>query len=106
MEKVFPTFYSEYGRYISKWRMIPLNIDCLIPAQRRVLLVLNQLGTSKPIKSFKIDGIVTGTYHPHGSAYGTLVELVRNGFADDSVSSWGGVGLNNAPAPASKYLLV
>lgn len=103
MEKVIPTFYSEYGRYISRFRMIPLNIDCLIPVERRTLLILNRFGYSAPVKSFKIDGCVTGELHPHGSAYGTLVNLVRNGFASDTDSTWGGIGLNDCPAPASRY---
>ena len=83
--------------------MIPSDIDCLIPVERRVLVILNRFGSSKPIKSFKIDGCVTGELHPHGSAYGTLVGLVRGGFASRSDSSWGGYGLNDSPPPASRY---
>lgn len=103
MEKVIPTFYAEYGRYISRFRMIPSNIDCLIPVERRTLLILNRMGSSKPIKSFKIDGCVTGELHPHGSAYSTLVNLVRNGLASSDDSTWGGIGLNDSPPPASRY---
>ena len=83
--------------------MIPSDIDCLIPVERRLLLVLNRFGSSKPIKSFKIDGAVIGELHPHGSAYSTLVNLVRNGFASDDDSSWGGQGLNDTNASASRY---
>ena len=103
MEKVIPTFYAEYGRYISRFRMIPSNIDALIPVERRTLLILNRFGYEKPIKSYKIDGCVIGELHPHGSAYPTLVNLVRNGFASDTDSTWGGIGLTDCPAPAARY---
>lgn len=83
--------------------MIPSDIDCLIPVERRTLVILNRFGSSKPIKSFKIDGCVTGELHPHGSAYGTLVNLVRNGFASSEDSSWGGYGLVDSPPTASRY---
>lgn len=102
MEKVIPTFYAEYGRYISRFRMIPSDIDCLIPVERRVLVIMNRFGSSHPVKSFKIDGCVTGELHPHGSAYGTITQLVRNGFASADEGSWGGIGLVDAPPAASR----
>ena len=103
MEKVIPTFYAEYGRYISRFRMIPSSIDCLIPVERRVLVIMNRFGPTHPVKSFKIDGCVTGELHPHGSAYGTITQLVRNGFASSDEGSWGGIGWIDAPAAASRY---
>ena len=103
MEKVIPTFYAEYGRYISRFRMIPSDIDCLIPVERRVLVIMDRFGSNHPVKSFKIDGCVTGELHPHGSAYGTITQLVRNGFASADEGSWGGIGLIDAPAAASRY---
>lgn len=103
MEKIIPTFYAEYGRYISRFRMIPLNIDCLLPVERRILLIMQRIANRIPVKSLKIDGTVVGELHPHGSSYSTIVNLVRNGLADKNFSSWGGIGLKDCPAPASRY---
>ena len=40
--------------------MIPSNIDCLIPVERRVLVIMNRFGSAHPVKSFKIDGCIVG----------------------------------------------
>jgi len=105
MKKVIPTFYSEYGRYISRFRMIPLDIDGLLPVERRLLLVMYEIARNKLVKSAKIVGQLIGTYHPHGdvSAYGSLVNLVRSGFGDATKSTWGGPGLEDTSAPAMRY---
>lgn len=104
MDKIIPVFYSEYGRYISRFRMIPLNIDGLIPVNRRLLLTMHRIAR-KTTKSARIVGELIGTLHAHGdsAAYESLVNLVRNGFADSTKSTWGGPGLIDAPAPASRY---
>lgn len=105
MDKSIRTFYAEYGRYISRFRMIPLDIDALAPVDRRILLTMHTIA-KKRTKSATIVGHCIGNLHPHGdlSCYGSLVELVRGGFADSTKSSWGGPGLNNdAPAAASRY---
>ena len=104
MKELIPTYYSEYGRYISRFRAIPLIDDCLKPAERRVLLSLYEMACTKPTKSHEIDGYVVGRYHPHGSAYPVLVNLVRSGFASSQHGSWGGPGLKEDPnAAASRY---
>lgn len=107
MDKIIPVFYSEYGRYISRFRMIPLNIDGLIPVNRRLLLTMHRIAR-KTTKSARIVGELIGTLHAHGdsAAYESLVNLVRNGFADSTKSTWGGPGLVDAPAPAARYCVV
>ena len=104
MDNIIPVFYSEYGRYISRSRMIPSNIDGLIPVNRRLLLVMHKIA-KKTTKSARIVGETIGTLHAHGdtSAYGSLVNLVYDGYADSSKSTWGGPGLVDVPAPASRY---
>jgi hypothetical protein len=79
MHKVVPIYYSEYGRYISRFRAIPLFIDALKPVERRLLLSLHEVAKKKLVKSAKVIGHVIGSYHPHGdqSAYGSLVDMVR-----------------------------
>ena len=57
MQKVIPCFYSEYGRYISRFRAIPLFIDGLKPVERRLLLSLKEKGSKKFQKSAKIIGL-------------------------------------------------
>ena len=105
MEKVVPTFYSEYGRYISRFRAIPFSIDCLKPVERRVLLVLFQEARRNLVKSARITGTTIAKYHPHGplSCYDSLVNLVRNGLASDEGGSWGGPGLKDKPPAADRY---
>lgn len=107
MDNIIPVFYSEYGRYISRSRMIPSNIDGLIPVNRRLLLVMHKIA-KKTTKSARIVGETIGTLHAHGdtSAYGSLVNLVYDGYADSSKSTWGGPGLVDVPAPAARYCVV
>lgn len=104
MKFVIPILYTEYGRYITRFRAIPFYIDCLIPAQRRLLLSAYDVARDKFVKSAKVVGYATGTYHPHGdqSVYGTLVKLVYNGFLDKQ-GNWGSDGLEDAPPAAFRY---
>ena len=104
MEKTLPIYYSEYGRYITRFRSIPFYIDCLIPVQRRLLLVLYEIAREKFTKSAKVVGTVIGSYHPHGdqSAYGTLVNLVYDGYVDKQ-GNWGSEGLTDAKEAHYRY---
>lgn len=104
MQKIIPIFYSEYGRYISKFRAIPLYIDALKPVERRILLGLNDVAKGKLVKSAKVIGHVIGSYHPHGdqSAYQTMADMVRRGLAIGE-GNWGSSGLEDDPAAAMRY---
>jgi len=90
MEKIFPIFYSEYGRYITKLRAIPWEIDCLKPVERRLLLGLHKEARQKNVKSIKVVGTTMGLWHGHGdqSVYGSLVRLVQQGYAIGQ-GNWG-----------------
>lgn len=103
MQKIIPVYYSDYGRYISRFRAIPSYIDGLIPAERRLLLTLHEVA-QKDEKSAKVVGTALGNYHPHGdsSCYGTLVNLTNQGFAVGQ-GNWGSPGLNDAPAAHYRY---
>jgi DNA gyrase subunit A len=64
-------------------RALPDVRDGLKPSQRRILVVLNDLGlspTSHYRKSAKIAGDTTGNYHPHGESivYPTMVKLAQD----------------------------
>lgn len=105
MKKLIPCFYSSYGRYISKLRMIPSNIDALQPVLRRCLLGLHETAnTSKSVKSAKVVGMIIGNYHPHGdvSCYNTLHQLVINRMAIGG-GNWGGVGLTSDSPASMRY---
>lgn len=77
MDNIIPVFYSEYGRYISRSRMIPSNIDGLIPVNRRLLLVMHKIA-KKTTKSARIVGETIGTLHAHGDCLrgSTLIPLL------------------------------
>lgn len=85
--------------------MIPLEIDGLLPVERRILLTMYRISRKNITKSAKIVGQVIGDLHPHGdiSSYGTLVKLVHLGFADKSKSTWGGPGLEDTNPPSMRY---
>ena len=103
MEKIIPVYYSEYGRYINRFRAIPSFIDGLKPVERRLLLTLHEVA-QKDEKSAKVVGTALGNYHPHGdgSCYGTLVNLENQGFALGQ-GNWGAPGLVDSPAAAYRY---
>ena len=104
MHKVIPIYYSEYGRYISRFRAIPLYVDCLKPVERRLLLSLHEVAKNRLVKSAKVIGHVIGSYHPHGdqSAYGSLVDMVRRELAKGE-GNFGVEGLDDDPPAAMRY---
>ncbi len=80
MHNIINVFYSEYGRYISRFRAIPFNIDCLKPVERRLLLVLHQKAKTRFLKSARIVGDCIGKYHPHGDCLDSKTNvLLLNG---------------------------
>lgn len=81
MDNLLPQLYKEYGLY-SNFRNFPLDIDGLKPVERRVLLSAYKIARDKLVKSRQVDAYTIGHYHPHGECYGTIVQLVRQGFLD------------------------
>lgn len=104
MHKIIPIFYSEYGRYITRFRAMPLYIDALKPVERRILLGLNQVAKNKLVKSAKVIGHVMGSYHPHGdqSIYQTMVDMARRGIVFGE-GNWGSEGIDEDPPAAMRY---
>jgi DNA gyrase/topoisomerase IV subunit A len=104
MNKIIPVFYSEYGRYINRFRAIPFYIDGLKPVERRILLTLFEEAKKDFVKSAKIVGYCIAKYHPHGdnSTYGTLVQLVHQDYAVGK-GNWGSPGLTDSSAAAYRY---
>ncbi|MCK9439350.1 MAG: DNA gyrase subunit A [Candidatus Caldatribacteriota bacterium] len=75
MHKIIPVFYSEYGRYINRFRAIPSYIDGLKPVERRLLLTLHEEAKNKFVKSARVIGTCLGKYHPHGDCLDYNTEI-------------------------------
>jgi len=103
MDKTIPILYKKYGNYINSSRAIPFIKDGCKPVERRVLLSAYEIARSKTIKSARLDGYVIGHYHPHGSVYGTIVNLVHQGFLDGQGNFGTKIGVEPCGAAASRY---
>ncbi len=102
MDNILPKLYKEYGEY-SNWRNFPYSKDGLKPVERRILFSTLQMARSKLTKSARVDGHVIGNYHPHGSVYGSIVQLVRQGFLEGQGNFGCNVGVEPIGPAASRY---
>lgn len=102
MDQKLPTLYKEYGQY-SNYRNFPLDLDGLKPVERRVLFTAYKIARNKFAKSRKVDSYTTGNYHPHGECYGTIVQLVKQGFLDGQGGFGTNVGVEPTGAAAPRY---
>jgi len=102
MDRVIKKLYKEFGLY-SNYRSFPYQIDGLKPVERRVLLSAYQIARNKFKKSKQVDSYTTGNYHPHGEAYTTLVQMVKQGFLDGQGNFGSNVGIEPVGAAASRY---
>jgi DNA gyrase/topoisomerase IV subunit A len=102
MDTLIPKLYREYGQY-SNWRAFPLSVDGLKPVERRILYSAYQIARTRFTKSARVDGHVIGNYHPHGSVYGSIVQLVRQGFLEGQGSFGGNIGVEPVGPAASRY---
>jgi len=102
MDQNLPYLYRDYGKY-SNYRNFPLDIDGLKPVERRVLLAAYKIAKDKLVKSRKVDAHTTGHYHPHGSCYGTIVQLVHQGFLIGQGSFGTNVGVEPCGPAADRY---
>lgn len=102
MDRNLPRLYRDYGRY-SNYRNFPLDIDGLKPVERRVLLSAYKIARARLVKSRKVDSHTTGNYHPHGACYGTIVQLVRQGFLIGQGNFGSNSGVEPVGAAADRY---
>lgn len=102
--KFVRTSMYRYGSKVIEDRAIPELRDGLKPAQRRILYSLHELG-ALPGQSFKksarVTGDCSGKYHPHGSAYTTLVRLAFQRYP--LVTPQGSFGNEFDPPAAERY---
>ena len=102
MDSNLPRLYKDYGQY-SNYRNFPLDIDGLKPVERRVLLSAYKIARSKFVKSRQVDAYTIGHYHPHGECYGTIVQLVRQGFLTGQGNFGTNVGVEPVGPAAPRY---
>jgi len=102
MDQNLPKLYREYGMY-SNWRNFPYSLDGLKPVERRILFSVLQIAKEKFTKSARVDGHVIGNYHPHGSVYGSIVQMVRQGFLEGQGNFGSTIGIEPVGAAASRY---
>lgn len=75
--------YLTYAMSVIISRALPDVRDGLKPAQRRILVAMNDLNlgpSTARVKCAKISGDTSGNYHPHGESviYPTLVRMAQN----------------------------
>jgi len=102
MDINLPKLYKDYGQY-SNYRNFPLDIDGLKPVERRVLLSAFKIAKAKFVKSRQVDAYTIGHYHPHGECYGTVVQLVRQGFLIGQGNFGTNVGIEPVGPAAPRY---
>jgi DNA gyrase/topoisomerase IV subunit A len=102
MDTSLPHLYKDYGQY-SNYRNFPLDIDGLKPVERRVLLSAYKIARAKYVKSRQVDAYTIGHYHPHGECYGTIVQMVRQGFLDGQGNFGTNVGVEPVGPAAPRY---
>lgn len=102
MDQNLPRLYKDYGAY-SNYRNFPLDIDGLKPVERRVLLSAYKIAKDKLVKSRQVDAYTIGHYHPHGECYGTIVQLVRQGFLIGQGNFGTNVGVEPVGPAAPRY---
>lgn len=102
MDRILPELYRDYGLY-SNFRNFPKALDGLKPVERRVLLSAYKIARNKLVKSRQVDAYTIGHYHPHGECYGTIVQLVRQGFLIGQGNFGTTVGVEPVGAAAPRY---
>jgi DNA gyrase subunit A len=95
--------YKRYGDYINSFRAFPLSIDGLKPVERRVLLSTYLVARNKFTKCARVDGTCLGRFHPHGSSYGTIVQMVKQGFLEGQGIFGNNLGVEPTGSAAMRY---
>lgn len=103
MDRLVPHAYRKYGLYVNNFRAMPLKDDGLKPVERRILLTTFMVAKDSFKKSARITGTCMAKFHPHSDAYGTLVQMVKQGFIEGQ-GNWGNnLGVDPSGPAASRY---
>ena len=103
MDSTIPIFYKSYGQYVNSFRSFPREIDGLKPVERRLLLTAHLVARDSFVKNARIEGTCMAKFHPHTGAYGTIVQLVDQGFLDGQGNLGFKFGVEPIGAAASRY---
>ncbi|MCK5612630.1 hypothetical protein KAR91_62740 [Candidatus Pacearchaeota archaeon] len=103
MDTLIPSKYKQYGDYINSFRSLPLDIDGLKPVERRILLSAYLVARDKLTKCPRVDGTCVARFHPHSSPYGTLVQMVNQGFLLGQGNFGNNLGVDPSPPAAMRY---
>jgi len=107
LSQTVQTDYLEYS-IATLARALPDVYDSLIPARRRVLQTMLEeslLPTKPYVKCARTTGLTSAFYHPHGSAYGSLISMATPW---NNTIPWvdvhGNIGSTVDPPAAERYL--
>ena len=105
MRILIPCLYASYGRYITRYRAFPYDVDCLKLSERRILLTTYDVAKDKLVKAAKVIGNAIAELHPHGdqACFSVLQTLVDRGFIKGE-GNWGTRGLEDSNAAAYRYV--
>jgi len=103
MDQLILKKYKSYGQYVNSSRSFPLNLDGLKPVERRVLLSAYLVARNKFVKCPRVDGTCLARFHPHSSSYGTIVQMVTQGFLEGQGQFGNNLGVDPSPAAAMRY---
>lgn len=91
---------TRYATAVNLDRSVPELYDGLKPVQRKVAFTGIQFKNG-PVKSARVTGTCAASYHPHGSAYQVIVNMVHaNVPLFVGIGNWGGL---LDPAAAERY---
>ena len=103
MDNLIKQSYASYGNYVNNSRALPLVIDGLKPVERRILLTAYLIARDKEVKSARVNGTCIAKFHPHGDTYGTIVQLVKQGFLIGQGNFGNNLGVIPSPPAAQRY---
>lgn len=108
VEQELKNSYLSYAMSVILSRAIPDLYDGLIPVHRRILLTMCELGLTpnKPfVKAARVSGQVQGSYHPHGSCFGSMVTMAST-WANNNplINGQGNWGSPTDPAAHERYV--
>ena len=95
--------YQQYSEYIARGRALVNINDGFKSVQRRILYGAYEICRKNNVKSATLDGHVMGHYHPHGMCYGSIVNMVHDGYLLGK-GNWGStLGVDEIMPAASRY---
>ena len=105
-ENVINDNMLSYSAYVLTQRALPDLRDGLKPVARRIIYSMLRNGTTKLTKSATVEGKIF-ELHPHGGAYGAMVNLVQKDRQNipflEGKGSWGQYTSNRQGAAAARY---